>query len=169
MLDSMQNTPLMVAGVEQPALILADEVTLSPKAEVVGVVVEGEPRAYFLTKMSSMVKHVVNDRAMTSVGATFPFTVTYCDQTECIRVLVPAEKSYDETTGIGTLGMLDGGLALQWNNQHFKQMDPIPGFKDYPHERTTWGEWLIKHPDSKAYVGDNNSDDPMHASRSGKP
>jgi hypothetical protein len=144
-------------------LILADEVTLSPKAEVVGVIVEGEPRAYFLTKMSAMVKHVVNDRARTTVGATFPFTVTYCDQTDCVRVLTPAEQSFEETTGIGTLGMLDGGLALQWNNQQFKQLDPIPGFKDLPYERMTWGEWLSKHPETKAYVGNNLSDDPMHA------
>ena len=153
LLEPMQSTPLVVDGIEAPRMLSADAVDLEAGHEVIGVTVADQPRAYSLAGMSGMMEHVVNDHIVDDRGEPQAFTVTYCDLTDCVRVLESVEDSPRESLGVGILGMLDGGLALRWQDQQFKQADEVVGLQDVPHERTTWGEWKRQNPGTQVYVG----------------
>ncbi len=153
LLKPMQSTPLMVEGIDAPQLLAADAVDLDAEHEVIGVTVGGQPRAYLLSGLLGMMEHVVNDHIIDDEGEPQAYTVTYCDLTDCVRVLESVEDSSRESLGVGTLGMLDGGLALRWQDQQFKQADEVVGLQDVPYERTTWGEWKQQYPETQLYVG----------------
>lgn len=152
LLGPMQSTPMMVDGIDQPRFVSADQAEVADGVQVIGVIVGDQPRAYPLPRLSGMMQHVVNDHARDASGAPRPFTVTYCDQTDCIRVFAAAEETAAESLGMGTLGMIDGGLALRWQDQHFKQADEVSGLRDLPFERTRWDRWKQRHPDTTVYV-----------------
>lgn len=150
-LDPMHNTPLLIDGIESPQLVSADEAKLSFQTPVIGVVVDGQPRAYPLPRVSAMSTHVVNDVVPTTTGGQRPVTVTYCDMTDCVRVLTSLEV--EGSLRIGTLGMLNRGLALRWNDRQFAQMDEVPGLEDVPFERVSWSEWRERYPETLVYEG----------------
>jgi hypothetical protein len=158
LLDPMQSTPLVVAGIESPRLYEPADLEVPDDWEVIGVVLADQPRAYLTRKMSGMMEHVVNDSVTQADGNPLAFTITFCDQTDCARVLTFANPSTASTTGIGTLGMLDGGLALRWQEHQFKQTDTPEGLRELPFERTTWGAWKEKYPQSKIYAGPRASE-----------
>lgn len=149
--EPMHNTPNLVAGIESPRFLAADEVDLWPKALVIGVVVDDQPRAYPLSKMSAMNSHVINDVVTTTTGVQRPITVTYCDKSDCIRVLTHAEA--EGSLGIGILGLLNGGLALRWEDQQFEQMAEVEGLEDVPFEQVSWDEWRKRYPETLVYQG----------------
>jgi len=152
-LDPMVSTPMLADGIEFPKMVAADEIVLREKQEVLGVVVAGQARAYPLFSMRSMSGHVINDHVVDESGKRKPFTVTYCDLTECTRVLEAADDRDDTSLRIGIMGLIDGGLALTWKNKGIKQADELEGLRDYPSERTTWSEWRTAHPDTLVYAG----------------
>jgi Protein of unknown function (DUF3179) len=152
-MDVMVNTPFIVEGVSNPEFLSAEECGLQDPARIIGVVINGSARAYPLIRLSAMVDHVVNDNVVDSEGKNLPFTVTYCDMSDCIRVLQSSSDTTANSLEVATLGLLDKGLALKWKGKDFKQMDEVDGLKDVPYERTTWGEWKSKHPDSLVYKG----------------
>lgn len=152
-LESMTNTPFLVDAANTPEFISASESRLNDNQEVIGVIVDGEARAYPLSRLSAMVDHVVNDSHVDETGQTVEFSVTYCDMTDCIRVLELAPDATEATLDIGTLGLLDGGLALRWNDKQFKQMDKVEGLKDMPFQRKNWAEWKSEYPETIVYVG----------------
>ncbi len=154
-METMVNTPFIVEGVSNPEFVTAEQCGLQDPARVIGVVINGQARAYPLVRLSAMVDHVVNDNIIDEEGKNFPFTITYCDMTDCVRVL---QSEYDTTANsleISTLGLLDKGLALKWKDKDFKQMADVDGLKDVPYVRTTWGEWKAEHPESLVYKGRN--------------
>ena len=154
-MDSMVNTPFIVEGITSPQFVSASESQLQDAVRVIGIVIEGQARAYPLASVSAMVDHVVNDNVTGLDGKKKPFAVTYCDMTDCIRVLEPVAQSPESSLGIGTLGLLDKGLALQWKGKSFKQMDEVDGLRDVPYQRKSWGEWKAEYPDTKVYIGRN--------------
>lgn len=156
-MDVMVNTPFIVEGVSNPEFISAEECGLQDPAKIIGVVINGQARAYPLIRLSAMVDHVVNDNVVDADGNNLPFTVTYCDMTDCVRVVQSSSKTTANSLEIGTLGLIDKGLALKWKNKDFKQMEQVEGLKDVPYTRTTWGEWKAEYPDSVVYKGRNRS------------
>lgn len=156
-LDAMTNTPFLVEGTSSPEFMAGSESRLKDDAEVIGVVVEGQARAYPITRLSAMTSHIVNDSLLGKDGNSIAFTVTYCDITDNARVLEPSLEQSDAALDIGTLGLLDGGLALRWQDKQFKQMDAIEGLKDMPFERRRWADWKSEFPDTLLYVGRVNS------------
>jgi hypothetical protein len=157
-LDPMVSTPMLADGLESPKMVAADEIVLREKQEVLGVVVAGQARAYPLFSMRSMFEHVINDHVVDESGKRKPFTVTYCDLTECTRVLEAVDDRDDTSLRVGIMGLLDGGLGLMWKNKGVKQAEELEGLRDYPHERTTWGEWKSAHPDTLVYAGPTQED-----------
>lgn len=151
-----QNTPMVSPGIDHPALVPADSVDLKDKERVIGLMVEGHARAYPLKRMSGLLEHVVNDHVIDSRGNPKPFTVTYCNQTECVRVLEAIENVAGESLGIGTLGLNAGGLMLYRADNRFMQEEPVAALRDVPFELMTWAEWKAKHPDTEVYVGPSN-------------
>jgi len=152
-LEPMYSTPMVSSGIEKPPLITADQATLQDSQEVIGVIVHGQPRAYPLDKMSGTQEHVVNDYVVDAVGDPRAFTVTYCDETECIRVFEPVAGRPSESLAMGTVGLVDGGLALSLGDQSFKQVDGAEQLRDVPHQRMTWERWKAANPDTLVYIG----------------
>lgn len=151
----LQSTPMVVAGIEDPEMVTAEAAGLLPDDEVIGILVDGQPLAYPLRRLSGMMDHVVNDVLSVSGNGRQPYSVAYCDMTDCIRVWVPVDESVDESLKIGTLGVIEGGLAVTVGNEHYKQTDPIPGLKEIEFERLDWSDWLAKHPNTLIYRGSN--------------
>lgn len=152
-LDPLVSTPMLADGIEFPKMVAADEIVLREKQEVLGVVVAGEARAYPLFSMRSMSEHVINDHVVDESGKRKPFTVTYCDMTECTRVLEAVDDLDDTSLRVGIMGLIDGGLGLMWKNKGIKQAGELEGLRDYPYERTTWAEWRSAHPETLVYAG----------------
>lgn len=162
-MEPMYSTPMVSSGIEKPQLITADQATLRDSQEVIGVIVHGRPRAYPLVKMSGTQEHVVNDHVVDAAGDPRAFTVTYCDLTECIRVFEPVAGRPSESLGMGTVGLLDGGLQLSLGDQSFKQLDNVEQLRDVPHQRVTWEQWKAEHPDTLVYLGIPNRNLPSDA------
>jgi hypothetical protein len=153
-LGTMTNTPFIVDGTNAPEFTSAGASRLKDDEEVIGIVVQGSARAYPLARLSGMIEHVVNDSLSGGDGKIIPFSVTYCDMTDCARVFESASGEAVESLELGTLGLLDGGLALRWKDKTFKQMEErIEGLKDMPFQRTSWREWKAQYPDTLIYAG----------------
>lgn len=156
--NTLMSTPMVTAGIENPVMILAKDANIDPQAMVIGVIVEGQTRAYPIRALSGMLQHVVNDVVECEGGNVKPLTITYCDMTDCARVLASDDDSVRSSLGLGTLGLLDGGLALTYGKDNFKQMDPIPGLLDYESAKVPWGEWVAQHPETLVYAGSDVRD-----------
>jgi len=143
------NGPL----VQNPPTHEPQEVSLADAEEIVGVVVEGEARAYSLTAMAQLRHHVVND-----VIAETPVTVTYCNQKQCVRVYRGGRKAKSLRLRVG--GYRDG-LLLRDENGLYEQADGsgvasecgLP-HEQLPYKRTTWRVWREAHPRSKVFAGE---------------
>ncbi len=130
-LGSMNSTPLVVNGIDSPVFKPASEVELKDNDEVVGISQIGKPRAYPIAMMSGMLNRVVNDLIPVGDGdALIPVTITYCSMTDCVRVLTGETPVGMSHLDVGTLGLLDGALALRWKGRQFKQNDQIDGLTD---------------------------------------
>ena len=151
-----RNTPMVSAGVNHPAFVRSDAARLRETDRVIGLVIEDHARAYPLVRMSSLLEHVVNDHVLDSAGQPKAFTVTYCNLTECVRVLESSDGGGGDNLEIGTVGLNDGGLMLYRANEQFKQEEPVAALRDVPFELMTWGEWKTKHPETEVYVGPSN-------------
>lgn len=156
--NTLMSTPMVTAGIENPVMISAKDANIDPQAIVIGVIVEGQPRAYPIGALSGMLQHVVNDVVECEGGNVKPLTITYCDMTDCARVLASDDDSVQSSLGLGTLGLLDGGLAITFGKDNFKQMDPIPGLIDYESSKVPWGEWVAQHPETLVYAGSDVRD-----------
>ncbi len=143
-------------GLSRPPAVAAGEAGLADDEEVIGVVVEGRPRAYRLRSLEYPPWHVVND----VVGAV-PVTVAYCDRSGCTQV-------YAGPAGTGPLdvsqaGLVDGEMVVKVGGAAYVHrtglpLDPVPGVPGLPypgHEwtRTTWREWVGRHPTTDVFVG----------------
>lgn len=153
-LGSMNSTPLVVDGINAPIIKLASEVDLKEEDKIIGFSQFGKPRAYPIKMMSGMLNRVVNDVFPVGDSSRMaPVTVTYCSMTDCARVLTGESPEGASHLDLGTLGLLDGGLALRWKGRQFKQNDQIEGLTDLPFELTTWGEWKSKYPETEVFAG----------------
>lgn len=157
--EPSRSTPMIVEGIDAPRFVSADNSYLRGTEDVIGVVMLGQPRAYPVSKMSGIIDHVVNDHVVDPQGDPKPFTVTYCDLTDCARVLQAEDDRNAESLGIGTLGLLDGGLALYWEQSQFKQTEEVARLRDVPFQRMSWDQWKAEHPTTVVYAGSKLSPD----------
>lgn len=151
--DPMVSTPMVVSGVERPPMAPAAEADLPADAAVIGVVVDGQARAYPLQRLSGMMEHVVNDLVAGRMGQMRPISITYCDRTDCVQVFTPEDALSQASLEMGTVGLIEGALGLTYQAQQFRQTDPIPGLQTIDPVRTTWLEWRLEHPDTLVYAG----------------
>lgn len=146
-------------GLIQPPTSSAQGSGMRDEDEVIGVEIGGRARAYRIAALGDRANHVVNDM----IGGV-PVTVTYCNITKCVRV-------YTDPQGTAPLGLSVGGLAIDKGQQmvlkfegHFyfqKSGKPIElgsGQAAIPYDlieptRTTWKEWVGRHPDTEVYTG----------------
>jgi hypothetical protein len=133
-------------GISSPPVVPANSASTTGTSEVIGVVVNGHARAYCVSEMQSPLSHVINDMI-----DGVPVTVTYCNRTDCVRVLTrPGEFHHPLDVGIGGF---DGGLLLHVGAQNILQNSSEIPFMDVEFERTTWKAWTTIHPDTDVCTG----------------
>jgi hypothetical protein len=142
----------VTAGVRMPRVFSAADAESAADDEVIGVVVGGRARAYRVKNMAYLMNHVVNDMIDGR-----PVSVTYCDKTDCVLVLTDAHEAEPLAIDIGAtsegLFLFVGDEAyVQQTGLSPRNQQPLP-FEEMPFERTTWGEWRRKHPDSAVFEG----------------
>jgi hypothetical protein len=146
------QAPLMAVPDELPAV--DDRIT--PTVRVIGVLVNGKPRAYALDAFAEVSCHVVND-----VLAGHPLVVTHCPRTECTRVFT-APAGQRLRLGVGGWLNKPGGeqMILREGQEFFTHStgESLSGrqplkYQSLEFELTTWGNWRAKHPDSDYYDG----------------
>ena len=140
------DTPFFVPGIQQPVMLTVAEAQVADDEPVIGVQIGGQARAYLLRAMSAMSSHVVNDL----IGEV-PLSVTYCDQTECARVLVSKERG--KPIALSTGGFMNGQMAVRLLEEMYEQMSPDLPLDDLPFQRLSWGEWKAAHPGTVIFVG----------------
>lgn len=143
------DTPMILPGVT-PLLISADEASLADDARVIGVSVDGVDHAFSIEAMSRMDSHVVNDML-----GTQPISVTYCDRTDCARVLT--REGGTEPIPLDLGGWMRGSMALRYNQKMFTQLDESLPLQNHEFELTTWKEWRDAHPETLLYIGNEDA------------
>jgi hypothetical protein len=124
--------------------------------EVIGVVVNGQPRAYLLEAMWSLKECVIND-----VVAGQPIAVVHAADAGVIRVLTPRNHRKSAKGAppasppeLTIVGALEGQLYLSgYGQDFFFDAQNIP-LVDYPYSRCTWRVWRRAYPESDLYTGD---------------
>jgi hypothetical protein len=143
----------------------AGEAALKDDEMVIGVVVEGRPRAYPVNLMWSPENEVVNDTLGDTAVAT-----AWCP------VALAGEVYVRDLEGrrleLGALGAEDGVLVLydketrsRWSTVAGRATaGPLSGtrLRKLPSLVTTWGRWRALHPDTTVYVA---GEPPAHRPR----
>jgi hypothetical protein len=146
-----EATPFLAAPIDRPAVVAAKDSKLADDEDVIGIVVNGRPRAYRVKAFAGMFSHVVND-----LMDTVPVTVTYCDRTNCVQAFTGPQRG--ETLDIWT-GGYDQQLILKFEKTFFwqhtgKVIDSEEVmFPAFPYERRPWKEWRSIHPTTDVYEG----------------
>lgn len=133
-------------GVTDPELQPSDEVELPGDAEVVGVELEDQAYAFVLDALGDRRSHIVN-----MLAGRQPLTVTYCNKSECVRVLTDPDT--DRPLDLRNGGLDRSGLVLLLADVRYSQGSKKIPLQDVPFERTTVEEWRLKHPGSPIYSG----------------
>jgi hypothetical protein len=150
------DRPFDALGIERPATLPADAVSILDEEPVIGVVAHGHSRAYLREALiRGADRHIVND-----ILADVPVSVTCCDLDDCVRGF--AGKAGEPPLPLAQGGRRGGQMVLKIGNGSYGQrteqaLDPAAPpfpFAQYPVEKTTWGAWRKLHPDTDIYLGD---------------
>ncbi len=135
-------------AVENPPLDHADEVSIDDDAIVIGVVVNGETRAYLREAFEDHPdRHIVTD----SIDET-PIAVTHCDRIRCTRVFTGPKLEDAKNIHVGGW-RFDQTLALIVDDKECSQKSPEIPLADVPFLELPWGMWRELFPDTLVYVG----------------
>lgn len=131
----------MVAEMETPERQFAavDKVELPGNAEIIAVEIAGQSYAFPKRFMEGVGDHIASD-----VLKGLPLAVTYCNETECVRVFTD-EKS-DKKIELDQFGLQDGGLAVQLEGKVYAQESEDIPLADYPFQIARWAEWKTANP-----------------------
>ncbi len=164
--SDMDSTPpstesFVVPGIVLPELCPANLAHVADMSPVIGIVVDGEPRAYLrdalevfdVTQWSELSAHVIND----VVGNT-AVTVTHCNLKSTTRVFTSDSSNVSEAAAECTpldiaVGGWDDGMLLVVGSTTYEQMSPELPVVDIPFVATSWKEWLAMHPDTLVFTG----------------
>lgn len=139
---------LDVPAIENPPLEYADEVGLDDEAIVIGIVVNGEPRAYLREAFAmSPSRHVVTD----SIDST-PVAITHCDRIGCTRVFTGPQLEEPGNIRVGGW-RVDQTLALIVDEREYSQKSAEIPLDEVPFLELPWGMWRELFPDTLVYVG----------------
>ena len=134
-----------IPGISDPYFHAADEVVVPDTTPVIGVLINGQPRAYMDEGMAEADQHIVHDL----IGDQ-KLTIVYCDKSNCVRVF---DSNDIDPDSILMSGMKRNQLLLTVGESDYPLDDESIPIPDYDSVRTTWGEWKTEHPDTDIYVG----------------
>jgi len=145
-LDTFSDGNRTAPGQTQIKVVPAIEVDLPEETPIIGVIVDGQARAYLPKGMSEPQSHLAHDNIKGQ-----PITVTYCNWTDCARVFTRGSVSPEE---IRMGGFQYGQMQLVIKNKLYDHNSTQLPINEYPMERVTWGEWKAAHPETGIYLGD---------------
>jgi hypothetical protein len=142
-------------GISRPPIRRAEDAKLPDDEEVIGIVVDGQARAYRVKAFDDLSRHIVNDL----VGDR-PVTVAYCNVSDCARAYAgPRGGRLLEVSQAGILSGREmivkaaGAYYLHRTGEPMKDGGgPFP-YPTHPLVRQTWGEWRREHPETDLYLG----------------
>lgn len=137
-------------GVDRPELLCAASADLSDSTAVVGVVIGDHTFAFDLGAMQRVESHIVN-----LVVDRIPVSVTYCDLTDCVRVLTQDSESLIPIR-VGGLDVDDQLVFLLGRERYSQGSSNLP-LDDHPFTRTSFGEWKRRHPTTRVYIGNKTA------------
>ena len=140
------STPMITPGITEPPMFSVDDVNLPEEAMIIGFVLDGQPRAYLQEAMTPISAHIVND-----IVGNKPVSVTFCDQTDCVRVFSSTTegKPIDLKTG----GFASEEMLIMLNGQMHPQTSTTIPLQDIDFVRTQWIAWKVEHPETKIFLG----------------
>jgi hypothetical protein len=137
-------------GVRTPPGVSAGAANLADDARVIGISVNERHRAYSIPALSAMTSHVVND-----LVDDVPVSVTYCNQSDCARVLTSDVRGQPVDLWLG--GWIGGQMSLRYHDLYYPQTSRRLPLLDYPFTQTSWKEWRELHPDTDVYTGETSA------------
>jgi Protein of unknown function (DUF3179) len=145
-----------MSGLRSPPALPASASKIADGDEVIGIVVNGKPRAYWLKALKYPPWHIVND-----VVDEMPVSVAFCDRMNCVRVYTDRRSSTPLDINLGGLYgkemvvRIGGVLYYQESGNPFDRDENIPPlpYADHPWERTTWRDWKHRHPETDVFIG----------------
>ncbi len=143
---SFPDTVIQAPGIRKPAVESAGSARLPDTTPVIGLTLGAQSRAYVRDAMSLPRTHVVND-----VVGHAAVTVTYCNLTDCVRVLTAGDRA--DPLEVSVHGILQGKLILDIDGQVFEQDAGEIPLADLSFTRTTWGQWKALHPLTDVFTG----------------
>lgn len=138
-----------VPPIDDPVLHYAEEAPIDDEAIVIGVVVEGEARAYLQRAFyNSPSRHIVTDEIESTEVA-----ITYCDRINCTRVLTSPQPENPLDLRVGGWREEDQTMRLIINDQEFSHKSKNLPLTDVPFFELPWGIWRELFPDTMIYLG----------------
>lgn len=130
---------------EAPPIAVKDwhtvaEAKLVDTNEVIGVLVEGQARAYSLWRLSGIKTHLAFDST-----SDRHLLVTYCDRSQCVRVFDTQQRTADSLV---MRGWQQGEMRIELDGEVYAQSSDQLPLEQVDYVRTTWKEWKAQHPDT---------------------
>ncbi|MBT5125076.1 MAG: DUF3179 domain-containing protein [Planctomycetaceae bacterium] len=142
--DEMLQDEFLDGQFETPerSFVTVGGANLDDQDEVITLNIGEQHYAFPKRWMNGMSEHVVSE-----VYEGLPIAVTYCNESECVRVFQgqPGEEKLD----IMQAGLAAGHMAiLVKGKSYLQEAENIP-YGEYPFELMSWGEWKTNHPDGQ--------------------
>ena len=137
--DSMNDVAAVMQTPER-RFVLIGEVELADDSVVISVDVDGQSFAFPKKFMEGVGDHIASE-----LLAGLPIAVTYCNETECVRVF-----TRDASLGkieLDQFGLVNGGLSVQLNGNVYAQESKEIPLDDYMFALVRWADWKDSHPD----------------------
>ena len=131
----------MTAEMETPDrnFVTVDETELPDAAEVIGVEVNGQSYAFPKKYMSGVGDHIASE-----VFGGLPVAVTYCNESECVRVFSNRQSS--SRIELEQFGLINEGLAVKFQGKVYAQESNDIPLEDYDFTVVSWLEWKAANP-----------------------
>ena len=145
--SSSRFAGLMVemSGVEVSEVYGSEEINLADDEPVIGVVVNGQARAYSKSELERPETHVIYD----AIGDSH-YAIAHCDLSEQTRAWCGTPE---ETRDIRVGGWDGEQMVLLFGQERVAMNSKKVALPDIPLTETTWGDWKLQYPESKIFLG----------------
>lgn len=136
-----------VGGSSCQPTVIADD------AEVVGVIVEGQPKAFLIDALSCENGWLVN-----CVYGYYPLSVIYSSREDAVSVYTTKKQHCPIPLRRGGRTVDDHPILLL-DDYRFVFGDRHESFRDVEFQRTTLANWMRNHPTTALYIGEQPQED----------
>jgi len=121
------------------SFIDVSETELDDHAEIIAIQVGDQHYAFPKIRMDGQGEHIVSE-----LFDGQPLAVTYCNETECVRVF--QGPAGGDKLDISQQGLVNGSLSVFVDGVQYIQESPDIPYDEYEFKLTSWGVWKTEHP-----------------------